>query len=291
MHSKTLPITIKQALNSAMIELKRSRIPEAFLDSQILLSFVFNQDRSWLIAHDEKELNKKQISLYKKLIQKRSKWWPVAYLTKEKAFYNKSFLVTPKVLIPRPESELIVETVLDKINNSSKTFSLIDIGTGSGCLIISILANNKNQNINQAIAIDISSQALVIAKTNAKNNNLTKKIKFIKNNLLQDIYLEDDSKTDELIILANLPYLKPSGMKEPSIKHEPSKALLGGADGLSLYKKLENQLNLIKEDYLKPITLICEINPGQKNGLKKIWPKTKFLKDLAKKTRLGIVKL
>jgi len=286
-----LPTTIKQALNKAIIKLKRSRIPEAFLDAEILLAFVIKKNRSWLLAHNEKAITKSQSLLYKKLIAQRSNWWPIAYLIGAKGFYGIDFIVSPKVLIPRPESELIVETVLEKISNSHKTFSLIDIGTGSGCLIISILKNDKTNKINKAIVIDISSQALAIAKTNAKKHHLTKKIKFIKNNLLKDICLEASSKTDELIILANLPYLTKKQMAEPSIKHEPKKALLGGADGLTLYRKLKKQLELIKKDYAKPITLICEINPGQKNDFKKIWSQTIFKKDLAGKTRLGIINL
>lgn len=291
MPSKISQPTIKQVIKQAITKLERPLGQEAFLDALILLEFILHKNRSWILAHDEEVINKKDLLTYKKLIAKRADFWPIAYLIGEKDFYNLTFKVNQNVLVPRPESELIVETVLNKIDNNKKTFSLIDIGTGSGCLIISILNNDKAKKINKAIAIDISQKALAVAKINANNYKLNKKIKFIKNNLLTNIDFNIDPKTDELIILANLPYLTKKQMSEPSIKHEPKLALLAEKDGLNLYRELKDQLALIKKDYKKPITLICEINPTQKIAFKKIWPKTKFLKDLAKKNRLGIIEI
>lgn len=291
MPSKISQPALKQVIKDAITKLERFSKSEAFLDALILLEHTIKKDRSWILAHDEEIINHSDYSNYKKLITKRANLWPIAYLIGEKYFYGHKFLVNKNVLIPRPESELIVEVVLNKLAESNKTFSLIDIGTGSGCLIISILLEDKAKKINKAIAIDISAKALTTAKANAKIYKLNKKLKFLKNNLLNNIDLASDKKTDELIILANLPYLTKKQMSESSIKHEPKLALLAKQDGLSLYRELKQQLEIIRQNFSKPITLICEINPQQKTAFKKIFPKTNFLKDLAKKTRLGIVNL
>jgi len=282
MLSKTTSLTIKQALKLGIIKLKSSLKQEAFLDALIILEFVLKKDRAWILAHDDESLNKKQLSDYNKLIAKRKKHWPVAYLLGEKEFYGRKFMVNKNVLIPRPESELIIDLVLPLLNKNSV---LIDLGTGSGCLIISALLQNKN--IKQAIAVDISSQALKITKQNAQNYKLDKKVKFIKSNLLKKINFKTLSKTDEIITMANLPYLTKKQMSEASIKHEPKQALIAGNDGLKYYHELAKQLKNIQHQ----ITLICEINPGQKNGFKKLWPQTIFKKDLAGKIRVGIVKI
>lgn len=278
MHSKTILPTIKQALNQAILDLKRFQIKEAFLDAQILLAFVLKKPRSFIMAHDEKTLTAKQYKTYQALIKKRINHWPAAYLLGYKEFYGLNFKVSKNTLVPRPASELIVETALPLIK---KNTTLIDLGTGSGCLIISVLKNLKIKP-KKAIAIDISSATLKIAEFNAKKHHL-KNIEFKKSNLLKNIKLPKNN----IVIMANLPYLTPKQMKEPSIKHEPKKALIAGNDGLKYYRELAKQLKNIQ----RQITLICEINPAQKSGLKKIFPKTEFRKDLSGKTRLGIINL
>lgn len=281
MHSKTTSLAIKQVIKAGINQLKSSLKEEAFLDALIILEFVLKKDRAWILAHDEEKISVKDYKTYKKLINQRAKFWPIAYLTGEKYFYGYKFLVNKNVLIPRPESELIVDLVLPLLN---KDTILIDLGTGSGCLIISVLMNNKN--IKQALAIDLSQLALNIAKNNAKTYNLDKKITFIKSDLLNNINLQKFPQTSNLIIIANLPYLKTSETKEPSIKYEPKQALTAGIDGLKYYRQLAKQLKKTNHN----LTLICEINPEQKTGFKKIFPKASFRKDLSKKIRLGIIK-
>lgn len=279
---KTTSLTIKQALNQAILKLKRFHIPEAFLDAQIILAFILKKDRSFILAHDEKILTAKQYKNYQALINKRVNHWPIAYLTGEKEFCGYKFKVNKHVLIPRPDSELIIDEVLPLLNNKS---ILIDLGTGSGCLIISVLLQNKN--IKQAIAIDVSNKVLKVTTQNAKNYKLDKKIKFVKSNLLAKIDFKKFPKNSDIIIMANLPYLTPQQMLEPTIKHEPKLALVAGNDGLKYYRTLAKQL---KNSHIRNITLICEINPKQKAKFKKIFPKTEFRKDLSGKIRLGIIK-
>ena len=269
-------ISIIQALKDAANRFKKAKIDSAWLDAEILLAFVLKRNRSYILSHDD-TLTKSQYQKYQLLTKKRLNFLPIAYILGYKEFYGLSFKVNKDTLVPRPESELIVEMALSLIN---KNTTLIDLGTGSGCLIISILKNLKIKP-KKSIAVDISTKALKIAKYNSQKNKI-KNIEFKKSNLLKNIKLPNG----EIIILANLPYLKTKQMKEPSIKHEPKQALVAGNDGLKYYKELSKQLKNAKQK----ITLLCEINPEQKLGFKKIFPKAEFKKDLSKKTRLAIIK-
>ncbi len=268
-------LTIKVTLKKAVTSLLKAKIDSAYLDAELILAFVLGKNRSYILSHDEILLTNKQYISFSKLIAQRAKFLPVAYILGYKEFFGLKFKVTKDTLVPRPESELLVEEAIKIANNQSV---IIDIGTGSGCLIISVIKNTNTK----GVAIDISSKALAIAKQNAKNHGLNKKIKFIKSNLLSNLKI---SKNKNLIILANLPYLNKLEMKEKSISREPKNALYGGTDGLLYYKKLAKQL----KDYSN-YTLLCEINPGQKNGFKKIFPKSTFMTDFSGKIRLGIIK-
>lgn len=270
-------ISISQALKDTATKFKKAKIDSAWLDAELLLAFVLKKDRSYVLSHDD-ILTKSQYQKYQVLARKRLNFLPIAYILGHKEFYGLDFKVTKNTLIPRPESELIVETALNLIN---KNTTLIDLGTGSGCLIIPILKNLKIKP-KKSIAIDISNKALKIAKYNSQKNKI-KNIEFKKSNLLKNIKLPNG----EIIILANLPYLTPKQMREPSIKHEPKKALIAGNDGLKYYRELKQQLN---RGPVKNMILLCEINPEQKLGFKKIFPRAKFKRDLSNKTRLAIIK-
>ncbi len=267
-------LTAKKALNQAILKLQKAKIDSAYLDAELLLAFVLGKNRSYILSHEEIILTNKQNISFNKLIAQRATFVPVAYMLGYKEFYGLRFKVTKDTLVPRPESELMVEEALRYIN--PKTL-VIDIGTGSGCLICSVIKNTQAH----GIAIDTSSKAIAIAKTNAKNLGVNKKIKFLKSNLLSNVKL---NKSDNLIILANLPYLNKKEMKEKTIQKEPKSALYGGTDGLVYYKKLARQLKTYSN-----YTLLCEINPGQKNGFKKIFPNSTFKTDLSGQIRLGIV--
>lgn len=268
-------LTAKKALNQAILKLQKAKIDSAYLDAELLLAFVLGKNRSYILSHEEIILTNKQNISFNKLIAQRATFVPVAYILGYKEFYGLRFKVTNDTLVPRPESELLVE---EAIKVTHKKSTVIDIGTGSGCLICSVIKNTQAH----GIAIDTSSKAIAIAKTNAKNLGVNKKIKFLKSNLLSNVKL---NKSDNLIILANLPYLNKKEMKEKTIQKEPKSALYGGVDGLVYYKKLAKQL----QDYTNYI-LLCEINPGQKNGFRKLFPKTEFKKDLSGRTRLAIIK-
>lgn len=267
MASRQSQKTIKNILQKNAGKLEASELDQ-------LLALALDKKVEYIYKHPEKELNRSNIQAFNKLINKRLAGWSLAYLKGYKEFYGLKFLVSKHTLIPRPESETIIDEAL---KYTKKNQNIIDIGTGSACLILSLAKNNKKEA--NYIATDISTKALQAAKTNARKLGLNKKIKFVKSNLFSKI---KDKKFD--IVIANLPYLKPQQMKEPSIKKEPRVALLAGKDGLSYYRKLLEQIpQYLKEKYL----ILLEIDPDQKDLITKAIEanlpkaKTSFVKDLA----------
>ena len=294
-------MTIKNKLIEISKDLKKSKIKSYQLEAELIISFVLKINREQLFINDKKEINKKQSNQINNLIRKRLAGEPMAYLLKEKNFYNLSFFVNKNTLIPRPESELIIDQVLQEIKSKSQGKKIIiDIGTGSGCLILSLAYNLKKQDNIKYLGIDISPLAIKVAQKNSKKHQLNKKIKFISGDLLEPIIKNlNEEKNIDIIILANLPYLTKKEIKEsPSIKHEPYTALYGGMDGLQYYRKLLTQIKKIKTT-TNNISIYQEISPWQKNPLRELTkkklglynPKIKTIKDLSKRDRLIITKI
>ncbi|MFH1583421.1 MAG: peptide chain release factor N(5)-glutamine methyltransferase [Candidatus Falkowbacteria bacterium] len=291
-------MTLGQILINSVGKLNQRQITNPHLEAEILLSKILKKPREFILAHPEKQLTKLQITNYKLLIAKRTKGIPIAYLTGHKQFYGLDFLVNRNALIPRPETELMVEETLSLITRSSQPATLIDVGTGSGCIIITLA---KQLQTSKFIAIDISKKALMVARQNAKMHQVNKKIKFIKSNLLAR-FIHNSSFTihHSLIILANLPYLTPTQIKNsPSIKHEPKLALTAGSDGLKYYKQLFKQAkeSQVASYGLRNIYILCEINPGQtakmKQLIKRELPEAsrQIKKDLSGLNRLAIISI
>ncbi|MFH1789863.1 MAG: HemK family protein methyltransferase [bacterium] len=216
--------------------------------------------------------------IYYIFLLKRS--WPLAYILNKKEFFNLDFSVNKNTLVPRPETELMVELAIEKargiLKDEGEKIALIDIGTGSGCVIASILKSIDNKSCRdgkriQAIATDISSRALKVAKKNARAHHL--KIKFIKCDLLDHNFLKNMQERD-IILTANLPYLTAEqANNEPSIEREPKKALIGGKNGLELYEKLIKQISELraKADWKnEKVTCFFEINPSQSELMSRI---------------------
>jgi len=227
-----------------------NKIDSATLDAELLLSFALNKDKEYLYTHSEKEINKKKLNKYFKLIKKRAKYIPIAYLLGYKEFYGLKFKVNKHVLIPRPLTEEIVDKAINVIKKNNDISNIVEIGTGSGAIIVA-LANKLNCNKYNFYATDISSKALKVAKYNAKKNNVKRYITFKKGNLIKPV---KDLKID--LLLTNLPYLNKDDLREPSIKYEPKKDLLEK----NHYKKLFKQ---IKKYLLKAPIIIYE----NKNGI------------------------
>lgn len=226
-------MTIKKFLTQSISQLHKVGIATARLDAELIMSHVLNKPREWLLAHDDTELTPQEIEQLNNLIARRQRHEPVAYLTGVKEFYGRNFLVAPDVLIPRPESEQIIETLKSlALTEGSRSTALLDVGTGSGCLGVTAKLELPALDVT---AVDISSQALTIARQNA--TNLGASIKFVQSDLLSNL---QGQKFD--FVIANLPYVDKSWSDlSPELASEPSIALYANDNGLELIKKLITQ--------------------------------------------------
>ena len=246
--------------------LKINKIKSHNLDSELLLSFVLNSSREKILINLNEKIKKENFKKFKKLIFRRINKEPIAYITGGKEFWKSYFVVNKDVLIPRPETELIIEEML-KIIDKKSFKRLLEVGTGSGCIIISIMKERLNC---RATAIDISKKAINIAKSNAKMHHLVNKIKFVN----IDIDKFKLNKYD--FIVSNPPYINKIDLKrlDDDIKlYEPLEALKAGIDGLSEIKKLIKQSNNLLKKNGK---LIFEIGKNQVDSVTNILKRNNF---------------
>jgi release factor glutamine methyltransferase len=212
--------------------LQKSKLPLS--EKEILLASVLEQDRSFLKGFRETKLTESQIRRFKRLNNRRENSEPLAYLLGHKEFFGLKFLVNQSVLIPRPETEALVEQALKYLENKVSP-TLVDVGTGSGCIAIAIAKNNPEATI---YATDISEEALEVARKNARLNNVSKRIIFIKTNLLEAV-------KDKLnLIVANLPYIPEErypNLAAEIVNFEPKEALISGKTSTKIYEKLFSQ--------------------------------------------------
>ena len=217
-------------LNVGSNALKYKKIASHKIDSELLLSRVLRKSREEILTNLNQDINFSNIFKFKNLIERRSQKEPIAYITRKKEFWSKVFIVNSNTLIPRPETELMVEKLVKIFKD--KEISLLDIGTGSGCIIISLLSELKKS---KGVGIDISSKALSIAKKNAKKHNLNSRIKFL-NKSFEKCY----NRSFDLIV-SNPPYIKSrelNNLEDDIKRYEPLIALDGGNDGLDVIKKV-----------------------------------------------------
>ena len=254
------------ALNYGNKLLKLNKIKNYSLDSELLLSKVLNYSREYLLINSNNKLEKKKFNKYKKLVFRRKNFEPIAYILNKKEFWKYNFKVNNEVLIPRPETEIVVSKLLNLTNlDSSK--QILDVGTGSGCIILSIL---KERPKCYGTAIDISKKALKIAKSNAKMHHLANKIKFININI--DKF--NHNKYD--FVISNPPYIKKNEINrlDNDIRlYEPLIALKAGIDGLSEIKRI---IFKSKELLKKNGKLIFEIGMKQEKIVKKLLEDSNF---------------
>ena len=245
--------------------LKEKNIPSYILDAELILSKILNKSREEILINLEQNLNEKVLVDFNNYLIRRSKNEPIAYLLGEKEFWSRKFLVNKGTLIPRPETELLVDKLVTIFKK--KRISILDIGTGTGCIIISLLIELKNST---GMAIDISKEAITVAKKNSNKFKLSNKIKF-----LHKSFKELCGKKFDLIV-SNPPYIKRKDIRNLSddIKRfEPKMALDGGNDGLDLIKKI-----IYKSRKILKIngTLALEIGNEQINKVSKILIDNKF---------------
>ncbi len=252
-------MNILELINQGANELKFKKIISYKLDSEILLSKVLKKKREEILINLDKQVQFDKILEFNELIKRRSLKEPIAYILKEKEFWSKKFEVDRGVLIPRPETELMVEKLTQIFKNKQITF--LDIGTGSGCILISLVSELKKS---LGIGIDISKKALSTTKKNALNHNVYERIK-LYNMSLNDLH---NQKFD--LIVSNPPYIKSKSLKnlEDDIKkYEPLIALNGGNDGLDVIKKVIYKARVILKING---TLALEIGNEQLNKVSKI---------------------
>ncbi len=219
-----------ELLNSGSNKLQKQKIKTHRIDSEILLSKVLNKSREQILIRLNQNMKNTEVSAFDNLIQRRLHKEPIAYIINEKEFWSKKFQVNKNTLIPRPETELLVEDLIKIYKN--KNISLLDVGTGSGCIIISLLSELPNS---KGLGIDISSSALKIAKHNALLHKVEDRIKFYNKSIINLFNCKFD------LIVSNPPYIDAKNIKnldDDIKKYEPLIALNGGNDGLDVIKKV-----------------------------------------------------
>ena len=243
---------LEKTIKKASKMLKNYNIHSHLLDAQVILSDIMNVKKEYLITNNKIFISNKIQKDYEKAIKRRIKKEPVAYIIGKKEFWSKDFIVNNSTLIPRPETELMIYKLVNILKN--KKINILDIGTGSGCILLSVL---KELKYSKGIGIDISSKAIETAKINSKNLNLSNRAKF-KVFDLNNYYLGKYN-----LIISNPPYIPLRDIKNLSAdisNYEPLIALKGGVDGLDLIKKVIYKSNvLLKRNGL----LALEIGNGQ----------------------------
>ena len=251
-------MTIKQAITKGMIMLKSNNVESPKLKARLLLQYVLDKPRQYIIVYDNKEIDKQQQWQYFVNIEKLTKGIPLQHITHRQEFMKMDFFVDENVLIPRPDTEILVEEVI-KIAQKYNSPRILDLCTGSGAIAISLKKFVPNADIT---AVDISEKALEIAQKNAEK--LEAKINFVKSDLFDKL---DNKKFD--IIVSNPPYIRKDEIKKLSeeVQKEPKSALDGGEDGLDFYRIIAEQAI----NYLKTGSFLCfEIGYNQKNDVIKI---------------------
>ena len=260
-------MTIKETLKKGMIILKNNNVESPKLKSRLLLQYILKKSRQYLIIYDNEEIGKKEQWEYFINIEKLTKGVPLQHITHSQEFMKMNFYVNEDVLIPRPDTEILVEEVI-KISKNIDRPKILDLCTGSGAIAISIEKNLANAEV---FAVDISEKALEVARKNA--NRLEANIKFIKSNLFNNL-----KKMKFDIIVSNPPYIKKEDIKllSSEVQREPEIALDGGSDGLEFYRKITKQAI----EYLKFKSYLCfEIGYDQKKEVIEIIEKEKHYID------------
>lgn len=211
------------------------------LDAEVLLCHILGTDRLYLYTHFDQPLTTEELAAYRQAVKRRAMHAPVAYINGYKEFMGMDFVVSPAVLIPRPDTEILVEAALARLANTAMP-AIADLGTGSGAIIVSILAKLSTA---IGMAIDISAEALKVAAENARKHGVTDRLTLLQGNMLQPLA---GKRFDAL--LSNPPYIPDDdiGSLSPEVLKEPRQALAGGADGLDFYRRIIAQ----GADYLNP---------------------------------------
>ena len=259
-------MNIENILNQGTNILKANKIANPYLDSGILLSESINRDKKHIILNPKEILNSKQLKNFNSLIERRKKGEPIAYLINKKEFWKDEFYVNNSVLIPRPDTELIIDEVL-KIYSKISQIQVLDIGTGSGCILLSILKERGNF---YGTGIDVSKKSINVSKFNAKKLKLSNRAKFYNSDV-------DNFKIGKYdLVVSNPPYIELLNLKyleKDVVNFEPKLALNGGLDGFSKIRKVISKTSVMIK---KKGKFILAIGFNQKNKVKEILKKEGF---------------
>ena len=269
-------MNLKEILKYGKEELIKNNIEDASIIAKELAEYIFKITRAQIIANNDMEFSKDQTDNYINSIKKISTGIPIQYITNNQEFMNLNFYVDENVLIPQPDTETLVEEVINEYKE--KKCEILDLCTGSGAIAISLAKYINESNI---VASDISMKALQIAKLNAEKNLVRKKIEFIESDMFDKIYKDDFD-----IIVSNPPYIKTKVIEnlDRQVKNEPYIALDGGADGLKFYKIIiENAYKYIKNEG----KVFLEIGYDQKNELINLFKENNHYENIYSKKDLG----
>lgn len=242
------------------------------LDTELLLAFVLDVDREYLFAHDDEDVSADDENLFLHYLKKVQAGEPIAYITREKEFFGLNFFVDNRVLIPRPETEHLVEEAINFLQESdtgSRRFRILDVGTGSGNIAVSVgkYFEEKGDDLIEKIdALDIEEAAIEVAQINVEQHNMDHLIDVFQSDMLE--VLDDGEVYD--VILANLPYIgevERQGLSESTEKYEPSSALFAGDDGLDLYRRMFQEIRDKNIGYMR---IMGEFGIGQAEGLSEL---------------------
>lgn len=254
-------MTIQKVLMIAKHDLLKIGVETPFLDAELLLAHCLGRAREFVVARPEYELTAQQLVNFNEAVKRRLAFEPVAKIIGVKEFWGREFVVNAATLDPRPDSESVIETIIDLIPDKSSQFKVLDLGTGSGCLLLTILAEYP---LAEGLGVDIAEETLEVAKNNAAKLGLAKRGRFILNDWANDLGERFD------LIISNPPYIKNSDIEELApevVIYEPHLALFGGSDGLDCYRKIACQTSEMPNNF----HMVLEFGKGQENAVREIF--------------------
>jgi release factor glutamine methyltransferase len=278
-----LTVTLIETLNSAAIILSTASITNARLDAEVLLAHIIRKDRVWLVTHRDDVLADKDQQDFDDAIRRRIRREPLQHIIGNQEFWGLEFKVTPDVLIPRPETEFIVEAALEIVHKRNQQVRIIDLCTGSGCIAVSLAKELTSAHV---IATDASEKALAVARENARNHGVADRIRYLEGDLFDPLE-ELDIREQIDIIVSNPPYVRAGDLTtlQPEVRdYEPKLALVAGPEGTEIAAKI---IKFASEYLKKNGLLIMEMGLGQVEALAKMveatgaYAKPEILKDLA----------
>ena len=275
---------LRESLNSAIARLTAEHVPSPRMNAELLIMFTLNCDRAYLYAHPERELTANESERYDEAIARRATGVPAQYITGHQEFWGMDFIVCPAVLIPRPETEHVIETVLELVGNTNAP-RIVDVGTGSGCIALALAKELSHAEIH---ATDISSAALEVARANAARNQLEARIQFHEADLLNGF---EPGKFD--FVVSNPPYV--GELEEDQVqlevrKFEPRTAVFAGARGLEVIERLIPQA---QEALMPGGWLVMEISGTIAEGVKQLltgWQDVRVINDLQGIPRVAVAR-